>query len=74
MSQLLANSPKNLIPYLTLGAFAGLCHAEIITLHWEDIDFHNGLIRVKAAKAKTAQNRLVPMVENLLTRLSLNAS
>jgi integrase len=53
------------LPYWTIGAFAGLRRAEIERLEWSEIDFDGGFIEVKAAKAKTASRRLVPIQENL---------
>ena len=53
------------LPYWTIGAFAGLRRAEVERLEWSEIDFDGGFIEVKAAKAKTASRRLVPIQENL---------
>ena len=56
---------ERLIPFFTLGAFAGIRHAEIQRLDWKDIRFDDGIIELQAAKAKTASRRTVPIVDNL---------
>lgn len=54
-----------MIPFLALGAFAGVRHAEIQRLSWRDVRFDEGFIEVAAMKAKTASRRLVPLRDNL---------
>jgi len=54
-----------LIPFFTLGAFAGIRHAEIQRLDWKDICFEESIIEVRAAKAKTASRRTVPILNNV---------
>ena len=58
-------APADLVPFLAIGAFAGLRHAEILRLDWAEVDLAGGHIEVKAAKAKTASRRLVPITKNL---------
>jgi integrase len=65
MAKLLRHAPEDMVPFLAIGAFAGLRHAEILRLDWGEIDLAGRLIEVKATKAKTASRRLVPMAENL---------
>ena len=65
MANLLKHADEGIIPFLAIGAFAGLRHAEILRLDWGEIDLAGGLIEVKAAKAKTASRRLVPISPNL---------
>lgn len=65
MAKLLENASPDLLPFLAIGAFAGLRHAEILRLDWSEVDLAGGHIEVKAAKAKTASRRLVPISENL---------
>ena len=62
MHQLLANAPSRLIPFLVLGAFAGLRSQESMRLEWRDIRFNQDVIEVSAAKSKTASRRLVPLL------------
>lgn len=57
---------KRLIPFLAIGAFAGLRHAELQRLDWSEVRMDDGFIEVKANKAKTASRRLVPIQENLV--------
>ncbi len=65
MIELLWFAPPHLVPFLALGAFAGVRHAEIQRLHWEDIQLEAGIIEIKAAKAKTASRRTIPILPNL---------
>jgi len=55
---------------LAIGAFAGLRDAEIKRLDWSEVDFARGFIEVKAAKAKSARRRIVPIQTNLAAWLS----
>jgi integrase len=55
----------DVVPMLALGAFAGLREAEIQRLAWSEIDLARGHIEVKAAKAKSARRRIVPIQPNL---------
>ena len=52
-------------PFIAIGAFAGLRHAEIARLDWREIDLEDGFIEVRAAKSKTGERRLVPIHANL---------
>src|SRR5262245_33939608 len=60
----------DVLPMLALGAFAGLRDAEIKRLEWNEVDLARGHIEVKAAKAKSARRRIVPMQPNLAAWLS----
>lgn len=64
-ARLLEAASPELLPYLAIGAFAGLRRAELERLDWLDVRFDGDLIEVTAAKAKTAQRRLVKMQPNL---------
>jgi integrase len=55
----------DVVPMLAIGAFAGLRDAEIKRLDWSEVDLGRGHIEVKAAKAKSARRRIVPMQPNL---------
>ena len=65
MTEVLSFSDERLIPFLTLGAFAGIRHAEIQRLDWKDIRFDDGIIEIHASKAKTASRRTIPLLDNL---------
>lgn len=65
MAKLLRHADEDVIPFLAIGAFAGLRSAEILRLDWSEVDLAGGLIEVKATKAKTASRRLVPISANL---------
>jgi integrase len=66
---LLNKADKRLVPFLAIGAFAGLRHAEIARLDWNEIELVDGagdsFIEVRADKAKTQTRRLVPVKNNL---------
>jgi integrase len=55
----------DVVPMLAIGAFAGLRDAEIKRLDWSEVDLARGHIEVKAAKAKSARRRFVPILPNL---------
>jgi integrase len=55
----------DVLPMLAIGAFAGLREAEIQRLDWSEVDFSRSHIEVKAAKAKSARRRIVPIQRNL---------
>jgi integrase len=56
---------QDVLPMLAIGAFAGLREAEIQRLDWSEVDLTRGHIEVKAAKAKSARRRIVPILPNL---------
>ena len=64
-ARLLEAAAPNILPYIAIGLFAGLRAAELERLDWSEIDFESDLIKVTAAKAKTAQRRFVKMQPNL---------
>ena len=65
LALLLETANPALVPFLTIGAFAGLRHAELQRLDWSEVRLEDGFIEVKASKAKTASRRLVPIPDNL---------
>ena len=58
------------VPYLTIGFFAGLRTAELEGLDWADIDFAARLITVRPEIAKRRRQRHVTMSDNLLAWLT----
>jgi len=65
LTEVLCCAGERMIPFIAVGAFAGIRHAEIQRLEWKDIRFEEGTIEIRASKAKTASRRLVPIVPNL---------
>lgn len=65
MAEILSNASERVIPFMALGGFAGIRHAEIQRLDWKDIRFDDGIVELHAAKAKTASRRTVPLLDNL---------
>jgi len=62
---LLEHSPAELLPYVAIGAFAGLRRAELERLDWHEVDLASGLIEVVATKAKSARRRFIKIQPNL---------
>ena len=58
-----------MVPYLSLGIFAGVRPEELMRLDWEDITNHG--VSINGHKAKTRQRRLITVSENLKGWLSL---
>jgi integrase len=65
MGRILLAAHARILPFLAIGAFAGIRSAEIHRLHWSDIKWDRGHIEIAGKKAKTAARRLVPLTENL---------
>jgi integrase len=69
-ARLIAAADEELVPFLAIGAFGGLRHAELLRLDLQEIRLDQGFVEVKAEKAKTAQRRLVPIQPNLAAWLA----
>lgn len=65
VTQFLNHSRPEMVPFLAIGAFAGLRSAEIERLDWSEVHLDDKFIEIKAAKAKTASRRIVPITGNL---------
>ena len=65
IAALLKAATREFLPFLALGAFAGLRSAEIERIEWRDIDLAGGFVHVSSDNAKTRSRRLVPIVPNL---------
>ena len=63
--RLLENASTELLPYVAIGAFAGLRRAELERLDWTEINFDADLIEVTAKKSKTARRRFIKIQPNL---------
>jgi integrase len=64
-ANLLEAASSEILPYIAIGAFAGLRSAELHRLDWSDVHFDDNLIEVTAKKAKTARRRFVKIQPNL---------
>lgn len=62
LATLLTNIERRFVPHVALAGFAGLRSAEIVRLEWPEVRFEQGVIEVKASKAKTASRRLAPLL------------
>jgi integrase len=64
-ARLLESAAPELVPFIAIGAFAGLRRAELERLDWKDIHFDDGLVEVTAVKSKTARRRFIRIQPNL---------
>lgn len=62
---MLSGAAAEIQPALAIGLFAGLRMSELEQLDWSEVHINFGNIQVKAVKAKSARNRLVPISDNL---------
>jgi len=70
-ASILRHVRQDLIPYLTLSAFAGLRPSEAGRLEWPQIHWDDDYIEIVASVAqKTLRNRFVPLLPNLKTWLA----
>jgi integrase len=65
LSDFLEKANPSVVPYIAIGAFAGLRAAEIERLDWREVDLASGLIEVTAKNSKSARRRLVKILPNL---------
>ncbi len=70
VTRLLAHSPKPILPYFAIGAFAGIRPEELLKLEWGDIKWRQGIIRVRAEVSKIGKTRNVAIEANLREWLS----
>ena len=63
--RLLTHADTFIVPYLALGAFAGIRRSELLRLRWEDIRFSTGHIFLSADITKTGSKRTIPIADNL---------
>jgi len=71
--EILNAARPEMIPWLTIGGFAGLRAAEIQRLNWSEVNLSERHIEIKASKSKTAARRLVPITDNLAAWLAPHA-
>jgi integrase len=65
-ARLLEAASPDILPYIAIGAFAGVRRAEIERLDWSNVHFDSEqLIEVTAQKSKTARRRFVKIQPNL---------
>jgi integrase len=69
----LSHAREEIISYLLIGAFAGLRSAEIERLDWADVNLSEKHIEVRAANAKTAARRIVPIHQSTADSLACYA-
>lgn len=59
---LLTHITPRMVPFVALGAFAGLRSAEITRLEWKHVRFDTNVIVVPVTVAKTSNRRLAPIL------------
>ena len=64
-AMLLERAAPELVPFVAIGAFAGLRRAELERLEWHEVDLESALIEIPASKAKSAADRFVKIEPNL---------
>jgi integrase len=76
--KLLARTHANMIPFTVLQVFAGIRHEEVnpaefdlakTPLDWSHFDWEQKLIHIPEDVAKTGQDRIIPMSDNLVAWL-----
>ena len=65
LTELLAMSSPEQIPFMAISAFAGVRHAEIQRLDWAQVNRKAKIIEIRAGAAKTASRRVIPILPNL---------
>lgn len=65
LAALLSAAGDEILPAIAIGAFAGVRAAELERMDWADVNLAQGFLRVRAAAAKSARNRLIPISPNL---------
>lgn len=67
ITALLAAADESLVPFISIGGFAGLRSSEILRLDWQDVKFDSDNIIVQKGKVKKRgqSRRIVPMLPNL---------
>jgi integrase len=72
-AKLLESASAALVPFIAIGAFAGLRPEKLARLSWDEIDLEANLIEVKARKSKTARRRHIKIQPNLAKWLTGHA-
>jgi integrase len=67
---ILFHADHDLLPFFTIGMFAGLRTSEIERLDWRHILWDKRLIDVEGGNSKTGKTRFVPMTDNLVAWLA----
>jgi integrase len=65
IADILNRAEPHMVPFLAIGAFAGVRHWEIKRLDWKEVRIADRLIEIKGKKSKTGSRRLIPMLDNL---------
>jgi len=74
MGRILLAAHARILPFLAIGAFAGIRSAEIHRLDWSVIKWDRGHIEIAGKKAKTAARRLVPLTDTQVHSVEIAAA
>lgn len=66
LEKLMKATPDEMIPYMAIGAFAGVRSAEICRLNWDDLRYESKRIRCGPEITKTGSGRLPILHDNLV--------
>jgi integrase len=70
--QLLAASPAHLQRIILCALHTGMRRGEILSQHWEDIDFDNRILHVSHSKTPEGEAREIPLTNRLCEMLHAN--
>jgi integrase len=70
IASLLSHAEPDFVPFLAIGAFAGLRTSEILALDWKDVRLAEKTIKVTHRKTRCAGTRLAPIPDNLAQLLA----
>jgi len=69
LDEILTSIRTELVPWIAIGAFAGLRTAELLRLDWKDIHLDRSFIVMQAGNAKTGARRIVPLCQRAIDLL-----
>lgn len=56
-------------PIITLAYYSGIRKSELLSIEWDQVDFHHQVIRLHPGETKNDESRVVPMSEELCDEL-----
>ncbi|MEQ9617835.1 MAG: tyrosine-type recombinase/integrase [Deltaproteobacteria bacterium] len=68
-ARLMNSSSEHLYPIIKTALMTGMRQGEILSLKWEDVNFGNNLITIRAEISKSKKNRRIPISSSLRTLL-----
>jgi integrase len=68
---MLTNADLELLPFLTLGFYCGIRHAELLKIQWQDVLIQDAKVYIRATVSKTRKKRFPPLPQNAVAWLNL---